>query len=103
MKTSTDILQHHLLDFHVTAWLMKCDQLGIEIHTQQKAYWDAVNNFQIKQGKHPSSSGGAVQHLFLKESFIDTLISWIVADDQVHNFLSPITYTVDKISVYQCY
>ncbi|KAK0444960.1 uncharacterized protein EV420DRAFT_1484399 [Desarmillaria tabescens] len=83
LKTSTNILRHHLLDFHVTAWLTKCEQLDIEVHMKQKAYRDAINNFQIKQGKQLPSSSGTMWRPYSKESFIDALVSWIVADDQV--------------------
>ncbi|KAK0470464.1 uncharacterized protein EV420DRAFT_1473521 [Desarmillaria tabescens] len=84
LKTSTNILQCHLLDFHVTAWLTKCEQLGIEVCTKQKAYRDAINNFQIEQGKQLPSSGGTTQHPYSKESFIDALSINVIENPHLH-------------------
>ncbi len=57
--------------------------MGIEICSKQKVYKDAINKFQINQGKEPLPSNGPGSRPFSKEAFIDALISWIVTDDQV--------------------
>ncbi len=92
LKMSTDVLRHHLLDHHLTSWLTKCDRLGIQVRSVQKCYQDAINKFYIKHGKQPASSSlNSPEHSpFSHDAFIDALIVWIVADDQVCMAFAPL-------------
>ncbi|KAK0448917.1 uncharacterized protein EV420DRAFT_1245795, partial [Desarmillaria tabescens] len=81
-KTSTDILQHHLLDYHTTSWLTKCDNQGIQVRSTQKRYQDAIRKFHLDQGKQSSIFNSTGHCAFLHEAFIDSLVAWVIADDQ---------------------
>ncbi|KAK0452801.1 uncharacterized protein EV420DRAFT_1273696, partial [Desarmillaria tabescens] len=81
-KTSTDILQHHLLDYHTTSWLTKCDNQGIQVRSTQKRYQDAIHKFHLDQGKQSSIFNSTGHRAFSHEAFIDSLVAWVVADDQ---------------------
>lgn len=87
-STGTDILQKHLYTYHVDAWVEGCDKFGIEI-TAQKAQ-HAVDQYRQDTGSQTTATGGQAKTKtgpaskpYSPEAFIDALVEWIVADNQV--------------------
>ena len=77
LKTSTGTLCKHLFTNHIKDWISECARLEIPI-TAQKAV-DAINAYQ---GTRPTSKTPRPQ--FTSGNFIDALVEFIVATDQVH-------------------
>ena len=87
--TGTTVLRNHLANEHVENWVETCDKFKISITAQvaQKA----VNAFQQRRGQPQESlnhSEGPVPHVreYSREAFVDAIVEWIVADDQVCSF-----------------
>ena len=83
LMTSTDVLHRHLVEYHATAWLKQCEDKDLQVPTKQRTYKNALNKFRAEQGRAPLSDDFKERSPFSQEVFIDTLIAWIVADDQV--------------------
>lgn len=84
MSTSTDNCRRHFRDRHLGEWIQACDKMGVKITA--KTVIHAVNAW-----RHPSTSldsrveADDVELVFTKEGFVDSLVEWIVSDDQVHD------------------
>ena len=87
LSTGTGTLRHYFYTSHLEEWVDGCDRLKIKItattalpfvkryrdRTSQEGGADAENETCPKSRPRPYSS----------EGFIDALVEWIVADDQV--------------------
>lgn len=87
--TGTTVLRNHLANDHIENWVETCDKFKISITAQvaQKA----VNAYQQRRGQPQESanfSAGPVPHVreYSREAFVDAIVEWIVADDQVCSF-----------------
>ena len=84
--TGTTVLRNHLASEHVASWVDTCDKFKIPIKAQvaQKA----VNDYRQKRGQPQAPSNGSQVppppiHEYSREAFVDAIVEWIVADDQV--------------------
>jgi hypothetical protein len=87
--TGTTVLRNHLANEHIENWVKTCDKFKISITAQvaQKA----VNAYRQQRGQPQESanhSEGPVPHVreYSREAFVDAIVEWIVADDQVCSF-----------------
>lgn len=85
-STGTTVLRNHLASEHVSSWVNTCDKFNILItaRVSQKA----VSDYRQKRGQShaPSDSSQApppVIREYSRETFVDAIVEWIVADDQV--------------------
>lgn len=82
-KTGTSVLRKHLYDKHIDSWVQACDHLSISITAQ--AALPAVNKYRRKHGQAEEATTGTqgTPRAFSSAAFLDALVEWIVADDQV--------------------
>ena len=86
-STGTSSIRRHLYDLHLSEWISICDQYNIPI--TGKTARDRVNDYRLAQRTQASVDQGAFSPLdserreFSKEVFVEALVEWIVADDQV--------------------
>jgi len=87
--TGTTVLRAHLANEHIENWVETCDKFKISITAQvaQKA----VNAYRQRRGQPQEASSrseGPVPHVreYSREAFVDAIVEWIVADDQVRSF-----------------
>ena len=77
-NTATGTLRHHLFENHVESWVSACEKLDIEITAQEaQSAIHAYHNLPKKTSLEDSRPE------FSPETFIDALVEFIVADDQV--------------------
>ena len=76
-NTATTGLRRHLADRHMEAWLKGCDQLRISIKSQ--GVQDAINQYR---GQAPESQFQE-RKPFSNKAFVDAIVKFIVANDQV--------------------
>jgi hypothetical protein len=90
--TGTTILRSHLANEHIENWVRTCDKFEISITAQvaQKA----VNAYRQRHGQPQEStdhdgSEGPVPRVreYSRQAFVDAIVEWIVADDQVSPFM----------------
>jgi len=88
--TGTTVLRNHLANEHIENWVETCDKFKISITAQvaQKA----VNAYRQQRGQPQESADGSegpVPHVheYSCEAFVDPIVEWIVADDQVSPFM----------------
>lgn len=84
--TGTSALCKHLADYHISAWVEGCDQLEVPITAA--AVKCQVTQHQLRQGSRQghqtrSDSNTPQPQTYSEEAFVDALVEWIVADDQV--------------------
>ena len=84
--TGTTVLRNHLASEHVASWVDTCDKFKIPIKAQvaQKA----VNDYRQKRGQPQAPSNGSQVppppiREYSREAFVDAIVEWIVADNQV--------------------
>jgi hypothetical protein len=82
LKTSTGPLRRHLYEHHLDMWVTACDKLNINITAKEAA--NAVARHRQETGSI-SSSQPRVKTSFSKEAFVDAIVEFIVANDQVCN------------------
>ena len=86
--TGTTVLRNHLANEHIENWVKTCDKFKISITAQvaQKA----VNAYRQRHGQTQESANlsAGLPHVreYSREAFVDAIVEWIVADDQVHSF-----------------
>lgn len=85
VTTSTSILCTHLLNNHSDAWFQACDKLGISITA--KCAQRKLTEFQGRS-EEPMDTPQASRKGFSNSAFLDALVKFIVADDQVSLNLS---------------
>lgn len=81
--TGTGTLQRHLFENHIDAWVTACDNLNIEITAQEAQ--DAIEKYR---NLPPKTTLEDSRPEYSKSAFIDALVEFIVADDQVSICLS---------------
>jgi hypothetical protein len=84
-------LRNHLRDNHAEAWFSACDKLGLNISA--KTAQKKLAEFRFQQGSTlPNLDGCSVPEQlrqgFSKETFIDAIVDFIIADDQVRLFIT---------------
>ena len=91
LKTGTNNLQKHLYTNHVDEWVESCDKLNIKIMAEKAK--PAVDAYRARTGTRvdgqESNTACLTQKPFSPEAFVDAIVEWIVADDQVASFFSP--------------
>ncbi|KAH9920264.1 hypothetical protein B0H21DRAFT_668206, partial [Amylocystis lapponica] len=85
LGTGTGPLRRHLYERHADDWISRCDQLHIPITAKEAQ--PAVADYRRRQGQNNTSTSHSGQPVlrrpFSNEAFVDAIIEFIVADDQV--------------------
>jgi hypothetical protein len=83
MTTGTGVKRLHLVDCHVDKWVSSCDRLKLPITA--KTVQDAVCNYRKRQGQvfSLSSTDSITRSSFSQEAFVNAIMNFIIADDQV--------------------
>lgn len=83
--TSTGVLRRHLYETHLDVWVAGCDQLNINIKAKEaKPHVDEYRRRkQQTTGAAPTEEPGKKRTSFSKEAFVDAIVEFIAADDQV--------------------
>ena len=111
MSCSTTTLRRHLANNHWEVWITSCREAGIEITSTSKEVCRALDRFEQRHGHRHGDNMVTVDGTFpvyrtyTPKTFLDALIKWIVADDQVCSFCLPIVYCscIPFVTVSQCY
>ena len=71
---------------HIGDWVTSCDKLGIEITAETVA--KAVTNFrgESEQPEYGTNKKRKCRN-YSHEEFVDAILAWVVADDQVCSYL----------------
>ena len=86
LNTGTTTLCRHLVLEHIRDWVTSCDKLGIEITAEMVA--KEVANFQGESEQPEYGTNKKPEHRnYSHEAFVDAILAWVVADDQVHSHL----------------
>ncbi|KAK7679641.1 hypothetical protein QCA50_017353 [Cerrena zonata] len=87
-KTSTSVLRSHLVEHHLAPWVDACDKLKITI-TAKGAQGAVLRYREQKNQSTPGLSSPPTQapQEFSHKAFVNTIIEWIVADDQSLNVI----------------
>ena len=93
---STTTLHRHLANDHWEAWIMSCNKAHIEITSTSKEVRRALDKFEWKHGRGDNviTSDGSfpVYRTYTPKAFLDAIVKWIIADDQVCLFCLFIIY-----------
>ena len=83
LKTATGVLRRHLYDHHADSWIEGCDKLRIPITAKDAQR--AVLDYRRRNGQASANNTDSSQtrHPFSHEAFVDAIIEFVVADDQV--------------------
>ena len=84
MLTGTGVKCQHLVDCHINLWVSSCDQLKIWITA--KSVQNVVCDYRTRQGQsdtQPSLTNPVPHSPFSHEAFVNAILNFIVADDQV--------------------
>jgi hypothetical protein len=83
LKTGTGVLHKHLYEHHADSWIEGCDKLRIPITANDAQR--AVLDYRRRNGQASANTAEDLKTRcpFSHEAFIDTIIEFIVADDQV--------------------
>jgi len=87
IKTGTGVLRRHLFDHHVDKWIEGCDKLRIPITAKEAQR--ALTDYRHRKGQaNVNPSVNSTDHSkpgrpFSQEAFVDAIVEFIVADDQV--------------------
>ncbi|KAN0124669.1 hypothetical protein V8E53_015705 [Lactarius tabidus] len=88
-KTGSSNLREHLVDSHRNEWVKKCLERGLTIRGRDglaaKAAYEAEQHGGYLTSPPELSSDDRPQ--FGREAFVDSLVEWIVADDQSINVI----------------
>jgi hypothetical protein len=82
VKTGTSTLRKHLATEHTHDWITTCDEKKIEIKAAGHIYKLIV---KYREENHDTGAG-KTRLPFSREGFIDAIVEFIVADDQVNIF-----------------
>lgn len=88
---------------------MSCMDAGIEITSTSKEVRRALDKFEQKHGRGNNAitmdGPFPVYRAYTPRTFLDAIVRWIVADDQVSLFCLFLIYYlyVSIVIVYQCY
>ena len=84
---STDNIRRHFMDFHMAQWVHCCDDMKNKITAKNAV--PRVATFRQDEGKPApdiKAEEGVPRREFSREGFVDAIVEWIVADDQVRIF-----------------
>ena len=81
-STSTTGLCNHLVAEHLEEWVDSCDKLNIKITVKEAR--THVDKLWQRRGQHvPEAPSPGIRKQYSNEVFIDTIVAWIVGNDQV--------------------
>ena len=78
--TGTTSLHKHLANAHIKTWVLICNKQGIKITAGSVSKQVAAYCAEHSKNVEPN---GTTWQKFSKEGFVDVIVEWIVADDQV--------------------
>ena len=83
LKTATGVLRRHLYEHHTDSWIEGCDKLRIPITAKDAQR--VVSEYRHRNGQAGANNAenSRTRRPFSNEAFIDAIIEFIVADDQV--------------------
>jgi hypothetical protein len=84
------------MKYHLDSWVLACDNSKIEITTK-----DALQAIETHRQQPQKTQLEATRQQFSKDTFLDTLVEFIVADDQVSLYLIVYLFT-DFSTVLKC-
>ena len=79
--TSTGTLHAHLCSKHIDDWVSSCDAANIKI--KARTVQVEINEYRQSRGEATSEGNWKQWKTFSKEAFVDAIVEFIVADDQV--------------------
>ena len=82
-KTSSGVKRMHLMKEHFDEWLQACAKMGIKISAQGALRYIAEHRPNGGSGGSSGAASNVPRYTFSPEAFVDALITWITADDQV--------------------
>ena len=87
LKTGTTVLRTHLCNEHLGPWVDGCDKFKIPIVA--KTFQDRVDEYRKANGRiHARQEDPTLPtRAYSREAFIDAIVEWIIADDQVRLFI----------------
>lgn len=81
-RTATGNLRKHLFTHHLDIWVRTCDQLGITITAREAQPY--LERYRVESGvPFQATADGLPRVPYSNEAFVDAIMTWIVADDQV--------------------
>jgi hypothetical protein len=83
LKTGTGVLRRHLFEHHADTWIEGCDKLHIPITAKDAQR--VVVDYRKRKGQASTNSTEQSKsgRPFSQEAFVDAIIEFVVADDQV--------------------
>lgn len=86
-STGTGTLRQHLCKFHLDDWVDECDKHGYKITAKEAQA--AVDSYRRRKGqtRAQTSANPGPRKKYSNEAFVDALAKFIIADDQVIEFL----------------
>lgn len=97
LTTSTSVLRRHLFENHLDLWITACDDMKIKITAKE-----ALPVIEAHRQEPQKTPLEAARPEFSKEAFLDALVEFIVADDQV-TFNSDNIFFTNNAVVIECY
>ena len=86
LNTGTTTLHRHLVSEHIGDWVTSCDKLGIEITAETVAKEVANFRGESEQPEYGTNKKPERRN-YSCEAFVDAILAWVVADDQVRSHL----------------
>lgn len=83
-STSTGTIRKHLSDYHLADWINACNRLKIAI--TGTTVLTKVAEYRRTQAGVLSSDADGLHIEFSKEAFIEAVVEWIIANDQVRKY-----------------
>jgi len=88
MTTSTGSLRNHLLRDHIDEWITSCDKLKIKCQGGPNVQEKLDSWRQACGGDRSNQTKESARKTFSNEAFVDAIVEFIIADDQVCLLLS---------------
>lgn len=84
-STGSGNLRKHLYTKHPADWFSSCDELGIDIVSADKKLQSLLVSYREQRGQapKPASDSTISRRKYTPEAFVDAIVQFIVADDQV--------------------
>jgi hypothetical protein len=79
-------MRRHLYGHHLDEWVAECDQRGLKIIAKEAQQYVAAYRARKGQATAEEAPDSTVPE-FTHDTFIDALVDFIVADDQVRQDL----------------
>ena len=92
LKTGTGTLRKHLFENHANDWISACDAQKIPITAKEAQ--PALAEYRTHQGMSPEGAPHAntQRRTYTPDKFVEAIVEWIVADDQVCSTYQPTFY-----------